>query len=293
MVITTTDFAHGATNKVEFVEEQAGGKGINVALQLKNLNLVPTCLGFNFSVGGEKLDHKLNTAEIPHSFEYVPGRLRTNTKLYEPSTNIMTELNQSGDFVPQVYVNQLIRHVKTAGAKGGLLVLSGSIPPGVPDDIYKTLAEIWSGPVILDATGKPLRLAAEGAPLYAIKPNMHELSATFNTTLSTPEEIINFCRKNLKHIPLVCVSMGEKGAVLVTKTAAYSAPARKVDVKSLHGAGDAMLAGLIHGLVTDKPPPELLRRGLAAASAKVQSNSWCSFAEFKAMLGKIPAPYIM
>ena len=293
MVINASDFVHGATNKVSFVEEEAGGKAINVALQLKNLGHDPKCLGFNFSTGGEKLDNKLSDAEISHDFEYVPGRLRVNTKLYDTATKTMTELNQLGDFVPAVYETGLRRRINRANFKGGLLVLSGSLPPGISMDIYKNLALGWDGPVMLDATGEPLRAAIEGAGLYAIKPNVHELSETFNANLSTPEDIASFCRKKLNHIPLICVSMGDKGAVLVTKTAAYHAPARKVETKSLHGAGDAMLSGLIHGLITDQPTPELLRYGAAAATARVQTGKWSNLENFNLVLDKIPAPYII
>jgi len=273
---------HGGTNRVTVTQEEAAGKGINVAEQLKKLNQSPTCLGFNFMQDGEKLTQKLDSLKIAHNFENVPGKLRTNIKLYENS-GVMTELNRQGDYVPDIHVKNLISQVAEANDPNGILVLCGSLPPSVPTNIYAKLTALWQGRVFLDTSGEPLQLALE-SKLFAIKPNIHELSATFGVTLSTPQDVAAFCRNRLSHIPMVCVSMGADGAVLVTPSEAYFCPIAEVKAKRLQGAGDAMVAGLIHGVLEDKTPPDILRYGVASATAIVAD------AKFENMLKKVAVP---
>ena len=174
-------FTHGGTNRVRRTYQSAAGKGTNVAVVLKNLGQAPSCIGFNFTEGGDKVTGKFDALNIPHDFETVEGAVRINIKLYEESTGIMTELNQPGDFVPELYVKNLDEKVAALSqeyGKSGILVLCGSLPTGVPADIYARLTALWRGKVFLDADGAPLRLALEAeAKPYAIKPNLSELES--------------------------------------------------------------------------------------------------------------------
>jgi len=282
IVYRVPSLLHGGTNRVTVTHEEAAGKGINVAAQLKKLNQSPTCLGFNFMQDGEKLVQKLDNLKIAHNFENVAGKLRTNIKLYEDS-GTMTELNQQGSYVSEQHVQNLLKKIAEINDPNGILVLCGSLPPGVPSDIYAKLIALWQGRVFVDTSGEPLQLALQSNP-FAIKPNIDELSAAFDVTLSTPQAVATFCRSKLSHIPMVCVSMGADGAVLVTPDAAYFCPAVKVEAKSLQGAGDAMVAGIIYGVLTNKTPQDILRYGVAAATAVVADD------EIENILEKVAAP---
>ena len=262
---TVPQFAHGGLNRVTRTFEGVGGKGINVAVALKNLGENPRCIGFNFTGGGQKVTEKLDAHGIPHDFVMVDGHVRVNIKLYEES-GMMTELNQPGDFVPDFCVEKITSQVR----HDDLLILTGSLPPGVPTDIYATLTALHPGKVILDASGEALLLALQaGKKPYAIKPNLYELNGTFGVNLQTPQEIISFCRANITDVPVILVSMGEKGAVLVTPDTDYFQPSVKAKVHSLQGAGDAMVAGFAHGLMINAAPQDLLRYAMAAATATV------------------------
>ena len=294
-------FVHGGTNRVRRTYQSAAGKGTNVAVVLKNLGQAPSCIGFNFTEGGDKVTEKFDALNIPHDFETVEGAVRINIKLYEESTGIMTELNQPGDFVPELYVKKLEEKVAALSqehGESGILVLCGSLPAGVPADIYARLTALWRGKVFLDADGAPLRLALEAeVKPYAIKPNLFELESMCLVSLGTSEEVARHCRNNalFDGIGLVCVSMGADGAVLITPDTAYFCPALDVDVKGVQGAGDSMVAGLIHGILSGEQTPELLRYAVAAATASVirDGTDLCRRADFDVMLEKIPTPQIL
>ena len=294
-------FTYGGMNRVHCTYKSAASKGTNTAIVLKNLEQAPYCIGFNFIEGGEKVTGKLDSLNISHDFLTIDGAVRVNIKLFEEETGTMTELNQPGAFVPEVYVKMLEEKVvalSEKAGKDGILVLSGSLPAGVPKDIYTKLTDLWRGKVFLDAEGDSLRLAIESkAPPYAIKPNLFELESTFDVKLQTPQDVADFCRKSIvdKGISIVCVSMGANGAVLVTPHAAYFCPAVKVAVRGLQGAGDSMVAGLIHGALTQATEPDLLRYAVAAATASVmrEGTDLCSREDFSEMLKKTPLPSLI
>jgi 1-phosphofructokinase len=214
-------FAYGGMNRVRRTYASAASKGTNVAVVLKNLGQAPACVGFNFAEGGQQVTEKFDSIGIVHDFDMLPGAVRVNIKLYEETTGAMTELNQPGAFVPEAYVTRLAEKVAALSRPGGVLVLNGSLPAGVPADIYAKLTASWQGQVFLDAEGEPLRLALAGdAKPYAIKPNLYELESAFGVKLSTPRAVADFCREYIRGVPLVCVSMGVEGAVLVAGGAA-------------------------------------------------------------------------
>ena len=146
----TPTFTYGGLNRVACTYQGVGGKGINVAIALKNLGMNPHCVGINFTNGGEQVTAALDSHHIPHNFVNVPGKVRVNIKLYDDNKT-MTELNQPGDCVPPSAIEALIAQVK--GLPEGILILAGSLPQGCPPDIYTTLTRVYRGKVVLDAEG--------------------------------------------------------------------------------------------------------------------------------------------
>ncbi|MCL2605214.1 MAG: 1-phosphofructokinase family hexose kinase [Defluviitaleaceae bacterium] len=297
-------FTHGGMNRVKSARQDAAGKGINVCAALKNLGLSPTCMGFNFRGNGKEITDKLVAFGIAHDFVTVDGAVRVNIKLYDES-GTMTELNQPGAYVPLEAQEELIKKIireaprspgglprdcpskaailrsnPPAGCSTGILILSGSRPAGVPADFYARLCAAWEGIVILDTEGEALRLAVdlgERAP-FLIKPNLFELESTFGVKLPTREAIADFSRGLIdKGVKMVCVSLGAEGAMLITADEAHYSPALPVEVKAVQGAGDAMVAGLVYGLVDKRANDlcrcdfslNLLRFAMAAAAATI------------------------
>lgn len=295
-------FVYGGLNRAKNGERYASGKGINVCAALKNIGLDPLCIGFNFRENGDFLTNALDEWGIRHDFITVDGAVRTNIKLYDDSTGEMTELNQPGTFVPGKAMQALYEKFDVAidtiadkrqpikenghisryddNNEAAIIVISGSMPAGVPADTYKRLCEAWPGKVILDADGEALRLALMGGkPPFCIKPNLHELTnlacmMNCDVDFSKREGIAAFCRELTQSygVSMICVSMGEKGAMLVTDLEDCYIPAPKLTVRGVQGAGDAMVAGLAYGLAQGLMVPELLHTATAAAAATVERD---------------------
>ena len=306
---TTPSFVYGGLNRAQSGQRYASGKGINVCAALKNLGHSPLCLGFNFRENGDFITQALDEWDVAHDFVTVDGAVRVNIKLYDDVSGAMTELNQPGAFVPEKDMQKFYKKFEAAARKNtnvetatgraagsnNILILSGSMPAGVPADTYKQLCTAWPGPVILDADGEALRLAITGEkPPFCIKPNLFELTSCFRVELSTKESIASFCRELIRAygIGMICVSMGADGAMLITDTSAYYTPAPKVTVRGVQGAGDAMVAGLAYGLAQGLPAPELLCTATAAAAATVMRDGtlMCTHEGFAECLKKADEP---
>ena len=304
---TTPAFVYGGLNRAKSGERYASGKGINVCSALKNLGLDPLCVGFNFHENGALITGALDEWGVRHDFVTVDGAVRVNIKLYDDAAGTMTELNQPGAFVPEDGVLEFHRKIEALGRAESsrkrplaedILVLSGSMPAGVPVDTYKRLCETWPGRVILDADGEALRLALQGErPPYCVKPNLFELTNSFGVELPTRESIAAFCRGLIAEhgVTIICVSMGADGAMLVTGSDAFYVPAPAVAVRGVQGAGDAMVAGLAYGLAQGLPAPELLRVATAAAAASVvrEGTLMCTGEGFRKYLAEVEVPLLI
>ena len=180
--LTVFNFREGGTTPVSATRTEIGGKGLNVSRALKNLGAPTLCLGFSHEKGGSDLRSTLDESAIPYDLEEIPGELRMNIKIFDESNRTMSELNDKGCPVSEDAVNRMIDRIVSHFKDAELLVLAGSVPPGVPADIYKILlekAKDYDLPVILDASGALLLNGIEGKP-WLIKPNIDELSATLS-----------------------------------------------------------------------------------------------------------------
>jgi len=309
---TVSHFTPGGLNRVCLVRSDIAGKGINVAIALKNLGLSPICMGINFAQNGAELTQKLDLLGVQHDFITAEGAIRENLKLREESTGIMTEINQPGAFVSEEIQARLIKKIADAGANSdGILVLSGSRPQGIAADFYARLCNAWRGKIFVDTEGEALKLALSTGKVFAIKPNLFELETAFGVKLSGADEIAAFCREKLlapsrnENLEIVCVSMGAEGAVLATRSGSFFCPALPVQAKGLAGAGDAMVAGCARRTaitggasanvgVLSKPDGlsgmEILSDAMAAAAASVilEGTQMCTAQGFRKMLEIMP-----
>lgn len=234
-------FQVGATNIVKKAIEEAAGKGINVAVGLKHLNIPVKAMGFAYKEDLYKLYGKLDAEQIPYSFVEVDGHLRVNRKLFDESKSEMTECNEKGMPVTKEDVDKLLKMLGEELKDASILVLSGSVPPGVNKDIYAvmtTMANEAGVKVILDASGELLKEGIKTKP-YLIKPNREEFINTFG---DVKEDTLNELLK--MGIQYICLSLGGDGAELISDIGIEKRPAIPVTVRSLQGAGDAMVAGL-------------------------------------------------
>lgn len=285
-------FQVGATNIVKKAMEEAAGKGINVAVGLRHLNVPVKAMGFAYKEDKDKLYEKLDAEQIPHSFVEVAGRLRVNRKLFDESKSVMTECNEKGMPVTAEDIEALLRILCEELEDTSILVLSGSVPPGVDKDIYArmtTMANEAGVKVVLDASGELLLEGIKAKP-YLIKPNKEEFQKSFlknekiNTELDDTElseQILVDVSKGIVKggLSYVCLSLGADGAMLISHKVSEGVdekgifrvdkrPAIMVTVRSLQGAGDAMVAGLCKAIYEGREE-KILDYALAMAASTI------------------------
>ena len=274
--ITVPDLQKGKRNVVKSARKDISGKGINVCMQLKNMEQPVIAAGFDFVDGRVRVKDALEKRGIPHVLTNVSGSLRTNIKVLDPKTGIMTELNERGCTVREESVQEIsdkICKVLDELEKGSILTINGSAPVGVAYDTYRKLIEEAKQRgmfTILDASGELLRQGVKAHP-DLIKPNLDELQELLGRQLETVEEIARAADQlRGEGISMVCVSMGSRGAVLAVEEGCWYAKSATVPIRGLQGAGDAMVAAMAMQILQDATAEYVLRMGMAAANAAVQ-----------------------
>ena len=294
--ITIERLVLNGTNKVVESRSDISGKGVNVSTALHNLGMETLCMGFNFVNGSMPLKSFLDEQGIPARLINVEGPLRTNTKIFDRTSHCMTEYNEGGTPVsPEIlakFTEVLYNQLRQMGMCD-LLVLDGSVPPGVPPNFYQHVIEEAkkSGVrTVLDASGSLLREGIVAAP-YAIKPNLSELEELAGRPLSTAKAVYTVTEELLKcGIRYICVSLGSDGAMLATPHGYWYVPAMEdIEIRGLQGAGDSLVAGMCIGISKNLPASEILQYAEAAASASVcqVGTLLCSRAAFEAFLPQI------
>lgn len=283
----------GKGNQVTPVISEAAGKGINVALTVKHLGGEPFCIGFNYTANGRLITASLEQAGILYDLVTVPGELRTNLKIVDSSAGVCTVLTEPGGFVPEEAIQDLRFRILRAADRCSTVTLSGSVPKGVPPEIYANLIEDLRRcgvRVALDAEGDLLKQGLKAIP-WMVKPNLEEMETLFGTVYQKESQVIEDAKKIISTgVSMVCVSMGALGGLLVGKDYAYqSHPAKNLNVKSTRGAGDAMVAGLCLAAEMRKTPKEMIRYATAAACATItlEQNQMCTRLDFEEMLSQI------
>ncbi len=267
----------GSYNRVKNTRVDPAGKGLNVSIVLKHLNESTHCMGFNFKNNGSILENVLKNHGIEHSFISVEGDIRTNIKLFDNSCQVMTEINEAGPLVPASAVDEFLEGVDTflSQTPTDLLVMSGSIPPGVPTHIYQRLirmAHRRNVKTVLDASGDPLILGLQEKP-YLIKPNTLEFEQAFQEDLASGKSTLEIAQKVIEDgIPYICLSMGADGALFIDRDHAYRAKPLPVKPKGLTGAGDSMVAGMCCAILRHLESADILRYAMAAAGGSIRQE---------------------
>lgn len=270
--VTVDALIPGQVNRIRASRTDVGGKGVNVAVVCRRLGLEAQVIGCAGVDGYAKLQAKAKDEGIGCDFHTVEGAIRVNTKVFPLDGSGVTELNEPGPTLTaedlDVFFDLAIE--KTVGSD--FVVITGSLPPGCPAHTYRELIRVLKVPCILDVGGEALRLGVEAKP-FLIKPNHHELAATVGRELHTMEDIRNaaqsFVDGGIRH---VVVSLGKDGALYVGEEGCFYAPEIPVEVKSTVGAGDALVGGLLYGLVTGGSMREGFRAGAAAGTASVMTE---------------------
>lgn len=260
-------------NRTESEELYYGGKGVNVSAILSRLGIPNIALGFAAGFTGEKLRQMMDSDGIKSDFvELDSGFTRINVKL---KFGEELDINANGPDISEDKINELFDKLKSLTA-GDYLVLAGSVPPSLPDDLYsKILQELYGKGinVVVDTTGNHLLNVLKYHP-FLIKPNHHELAEIFGQEMDDPEKITVYAKK-LQEMGAVnvLVSRGGDGAVLVDGNGTvHPASAVKGTLVNSVGCGDSMVAGFIAGYITNKSYSEALKLSVACSAATAFSK---------------------
>ena len=273
-IVSVDDFKLGLTNRTSSELILPGGKGTNVSTVLKNLGLESTALGFVAGFTGNEIVKRLNDMGIKSDFISIEnGISRINLKLKSIDG---TEINGAGPDISEEKVNELMDKLNQL-KEGDVLVLAGSIPSSMSDNIYRDImADLKDRGVmiVVDATKDLLLNVLEYHP-FLIKPNNHELGEIFDVKLTTREEVIPYGRKlQEKGARNVLVSMAGEGAVLIAEDGqVFDAPAPKGKRIKGVGAGDSMVAGFVAGWIEKQDYEYAFHMGVASGSASAFSEN--------------------
>lgn len=262
-----------------------GGKGINVSAVLARLSVPTRALGFTAGLMGEKLKSLLTAEGIACDFVDLPaGETRINVKIRAQHE---LDINAVGPEVTAYDVERLLQKLDTLTADD-TLVLAGSIPSSLPQDLYRQILDRSDGrgvQVVVDAEGELLRNTLPYRP-FLIKPNHHELGALFQKELHTADEIVDCARQlQAEGARNVLVSRAERGALLVDETGAcHTVGTVEGPLRNSVGCGDSMVAGFLAGWLTQKDYAYALKLGAACGSATAFSDTLATAAEISAVL---------
>lgn len=279
-IVSVEDFKLGMTNRTATELMLPGGKGINVSIVLRQLGLDNTALGFVAGFTGEEIIRNLKEYGIQADFIRIPtGISRINVKMKNIDG---TEINGMGPEISPDKMEELMAQLEQL-SEGDVLVLAGSIPKSMPDDIYRIILkrmETKKIMAVVDATGDLLMNVLPYHP-FLIKPNNHELGELFDVSITTREQVVPYAKKlQERGAANVLVSMGGQGAVLVSGTGeVYMAEAPEGELKNSVGAGDSMVAGFITGWITRGDYEYAFRMGVSTGSASAFSENLATRAE--------------
>ena len=275
--LTIDHLVPGGLNRVINTHSVAAGKGINVALTVAALGMDAECIGFMYKDGSKLFEKRLMMNSAAYNFVWCEGSVRTNIKVLDQSTGVITEINEAGAQVSEADLKRMSELVTLHAENTDYLVLAGSLPPGCPQDYYRTLIQSVEGlgcRCILDADGERMRYGLEAQP-FMIKPNRYELEIMSGRELKTLPEIRDAAMKYISMgVSIVAVSLGADGALITDGDSTLYAPRINIDVHSTVGAGDAMVAGLVCGCIGDNDLEDTFRMGVACATARCVTDGY-------------------
>ena len=250
-----------------------GGKGINVSTVLTNLEIDNIALGYKAGFVGAEIERLLRNMNVKTDFiDLEEGNSRINVKI---SGEEETAINTNGPQISENKILELLEKLKTLN-ENDYLVLSGSIPSSIKDDIYEKICSIvkkQNVKIVVDATKNLLVQALKYNP-FLIKPNNEELGEIFGVEIHTKEDAYVYGKK-LKEMGAqnVLVSMGKIGAALIDEAGQeYFIKSPEGKRVNTVGSGDSMVAGFIAGFLKYNNYNDALRMGVSAGSASALSK---------------------
>jgi 1-phosphofructokinase family hexose kinase len=276
ITLTLNEFKPHDTNRIQTIQTDAGGKGINLSRVAAELGSPTTATGFLGGDSGQLIRSVMLQQGVVDECISVNQETRTNFNI-ESGDGPPTTLNAKGAEVSADEWLALIAKVTALSSQANWVCLGGSLPPGVPSDALAILGHIAKqagANLLLDADGPPMIQGLKANP-DLIKPNINEAARLLNAELQNTNEDATRAANTLfdqlkakgSQDPIVLISRGSKGAILKSSQGLFIAEPIPIQAKSTIGSGDSMLAGFLHGLLQNDSHAQALRLANAAGAA--------------------------
>lgn len=284
-------FAFGEPVKAQEVCKSPGGKGMNVSRALMAMGTDSIAMALIGGYVGEEVLDLLQKEGLILQVVKIAEETRTNVIVLGREDGRELAIRSEGPSVEAGEADRISRLVFDTTKTPEVLVLCGSIPPGVDDGVYYDLIKEGKSRgtrVILDSKGEPLKRGVEAGP-HVIKPNMDELEELAGEKLTDEPTIINYCNKLLeKDIWMVVVSRGRDGALMITGDGVWRGTVPFVNDDTV-GAGDSMVAGLVMGIMQSMPLERMFEVGLSCGVSAVMNHGpeLCALGTFDQALARV------
>ena len=265
-----------------------GGKGLNVSRALRAMGMDSLAMGLVGGATGRMLEFGLAELGIAADMVQIVGETRTNFVVTASGADQHIKVNEAGPTVGPQELEALLDRIRQRARSGDVWILSGSLPPGAPPDIYAQLIGLVHGAgakAFLDTSGEPLRLGCTARP-FLVKPNAVEAELMTGQHIESNADALDAAGFFLEQgVELVALSLGAAGLLLMSRQSAVRAFPPEVRVRTPVGAGDALLAGITWALEQSLPLEEAARWGVAAGTATAMSEGVHvgSFSEVEAL----------
>ncbi len=251
-----------------------GGKGFNVSRALAEFGVESMAMAWVGGGTGKMLADGLQRLGIQTDFVWVDEETRTNTMIIEEEGDWHIKVNEPGPSISKGDVAQLMQKAESYAMKGDIWVLSGSLPPDVPEEFYADLINMIKSrgaKVYLDASGAPLRYGCQAGP-FLVKPNHQEAAQIVGFAIDDQEDAkraaLPFLRMGVEYFAL---TMGAQGILLATQSEMVFASPPKINVHNATGSGDTAMAAIIYAQLKGMSLVETAQWAAATSAASVET----------------------
>lgn len=255
----------------------AGGKGVNVARALKALGRPVLATGTAGGGTGARIIELLDEEGITNDFVRIQEESRMSTAVIDPTDGVTTEINERGPALSNAERDRAVERILYLAQGAQLVVLCGSLPRGVPVELYGQLIEELRRlgvRTVLDTEGEPLRVGTRSGP-DLVTPNLTEAEELVGHEFADDDDRLNGVREIVAHGARDAVITYESGCVALlggdsAERVAYRVSVEPREPLSPIGAGDAFLAGYVAGLYEGRSGEECLRFATACGAESVR-----------------------
>ncbi|MGB5007367.1 MAG: hexose kinase [Ferruginibacter sp.] len=254
---------------------EPGGGGINVARAIQKLGGSAVAIFPSGGYTGKFFNHLMEKENVPSVIIETGNETRENIIVLDDSTNNQYRFGMPGTRLTETEWQQCLQEVE-AIKNAEFIIASGSLPPGVPLNIYAQLAKIAKSnhaKFIVDTSGEALQHAADEG-VFMLKPNLGELSSLAGKTELQPDDVKDIAMGMIAagKCEVMAISMGAAGAMLVTKNIHAIIKPPPAERKSTVGAGDSMVGGIVFYLSEGKNLLEAVQYGVACGTAATMNT---------------------